>query len=546
MKVKNIPLLVALLLFHIPVSFSLALSDDSPILVGHIVCVEGEVSRYDAEEQEWIAIENDFPVGEGDIFASTTEGKAELLFPNNTRIRIGGDTQIRLIKLDHKITEFDLEGGVVRVDNLSKDTVIWTNTPFGVVNSSPGTTFDGYLNESSIEIVAEKGRVTFIHSRDNSRYEVVANSSSLIVDSQRVIAGEGRGDREWISWNRKRDNYWAKKEREGSQSYQYLPEQLYNEAYALDEWGRWEEVYYGGRNYYFWRPIYVSKDWSPFTVGRWFLWFGDYTWIPYEPFGYVTHHYGNWVWVGGLWYWAPPLPNHSAWLRISFLDIPFGWYPGRVAWVDYPNYIGWIPLAPFEPYYCHHHWGPHTIVVNNIRVINVQPKPKQYQYFDRAIVIDRNHFHKVRNYATVRIKNNPYEIAHNVLPERSRDYRLFPEDKEQREQYSDKSHYLKPEEQGPKNNYKLSPQNSDLQREEKRGATPGKGRGEIKAHFTERETYQKGESYQRNERYQERERYREKENLPPANNHWRGDNYPGKEKGYQKGETPRELQNFRE
>ena len=75
----------------------------------------------------------------------------------------------------------------------------------------------------------------------------------------------------------------------------------------LDQNGNWMRVPYEGRECWFWRPTTVDAGWAPFTVGRWTEWYGDQTWIPAEPFGYVTHHYGAWVLVGDQWYWAPPV-----------------------------------------------------------------------------------------------------------------------------------------------------------------------------------------------------------------------------------------------
>ncbi len=50
--------------------------------------------------------------------------------------------------------------------------------------------------------------------------------------------------------------------------------------------------------------------------------------IPAEGFGYLTHHYGDWIFIGGIWYWAPPV---SLWtVDLGMLDVGFFWYPGRV------------------------------------------------------------------------------------------------------------------------------------------------------------------------------------------------------------------------
>ena len=96
----------------------------------------------------------------------------------------------------------------------------------------------------------------------------------------------------------------------------------------------------------------------------------DQTWIPADPFGYVTHHYGNWVYVRNYWYWAPPVV--SVRVGVPLLDVGFFWYPGRVSWIHTGTYVGWVPLATRETYYSYRHWGgPHVVVVSNINITHI-------------------------------------------------------------------------------------------------------------------------------------------------------------------------------
>jgi hypothetical protein len=117
----------------------------------------------------------------------------------------------------------------------------------------------------------------------------------------------------------------------------------------------------------------------------------------------VTHHYGNWVFVNGYWYWGPP----AVWVGVGAWPVPvgigFAWYPGRVGWIHSGAYIGWIPLAPREPYYCHRPWGPRAVVVNNINVTNININ--RYRHVNQAVVVNRNNFYNVNNYNDVRIRN---------------------------------------------------------------------------------------------------------------------------------------------
>ncbi len=97
----------------------------------------------------------------------------------------------------------------------------------------------------------------------------------------------------------------------------------------LEPHGEWIELEYDN---YVWRPYHVSRDWSPYTEGRW-VWSNDgWYWDSYEPFGWATYHYGRWYhdWYYG-WVWTPGEE----------------WAPAWVEWRYDNDYIGWAPLPPY-------------------------------------------------------------------------------------------------------------------------------------------------------------------------------------------------------
>jgi hypothetical protein len=96
----------------------------------------------------------------------------------------------------------------------------------------------------------------------------------------------------------------------------------------LDNYGDWLYLAPYGE---VWRP-YVVLDWMPFDNGYWAYSNDAWTWISYEPFGWIVYHYGYWFddQIYG-WVWIPS-------------DDP--WSPARVEWVDYGDYVGWAPLPP--------------------------------------------------------------------------------------------------------------------------------------------------------------------------------------------------------
>lgn len=378
-------------------------ADERGMVVGRIYHVEGSLLRYIPEENDWVAVVRDAPFGAEDALFSGSEGMAEMIVPNGTWIRIGNSTQVQVITLDADLTEMDVASGVARFYNKSSDAVIQVTSPFGYVLADPGTVFDFYVGENSVEAVAIKGRVDFVHTGTDARYEVSAGSPSILADRQQVSSGEGTVDPDWNRWNRVRENFWAAKARVRGRSVEYLPPSLRDEAYVLEENGSWEDVSYDGERRRFWRPR-VTVGWSPFTVGRWTDWYGDQTWIPSEPFGYLTHHYGNWVYAGNYWYWAPPVV--SVRVGLPLLNIGFFWYPGRVSWIHTGSYVGWVPLAPRETYYSHRHWGgPHAMVVTNVNIAQININVRDYAYANHAVVVNQNNFYRVNNYRDVRVTN---------------------------------------------------------------------------------------------------------------------------------------------
>jgi len=431
---------LVLLFFMIPMTSvqaqtgSKETQDDETILVGHITYVEGRLFKNLFDEEGRTALVKDAPFGMDDVLRSEEHGRAEVIMPNNTWTRIDGETQIQLILLKGNITEIDVPYGLARFYSKGPDAIIRAITPFGHATAPVGTCFDLNVRDNAVEVTALKGTIEFVQMPDGVKFKVFEGSSSIVADTWHVTAAEVYRDPDWERWNENRDNLWQKRAQRKGESAQYLPRMLHHEAYVLDEYGRWVEVYYEGKHRYFWRPVHVSIGWTPFTVGRWAVWRGENCWMPVEPFGYVTHHYGNWVLVNGIWYWASPVAG----VRIS-LDRPplltgFAWYPGRVAWIHFGIHMGWVPLAPREPYFCRHRWGPRAVVSKHANMRNIRLRTGRYRYAKHAVIIRKNHFHRVNSYKKVRIWNinnstiiNRYRAVPMVNKAVIRDYRIVRE-----------------------------------------------------------------------------------------------------------------------
>ncbi|MFQ5510604.1 MAG: DUF6600 domain-containing protein [Candidatus Krumholzibacteriia bacterium] len=95
----------------------------------------------------------------------------------------------------------------------------------------------------------------------------------------------------------------------------------------LTDYGRWIHTAPFG---WVWQP-YSEEDWQPFYDGHWVWSQWGWTWVSYEPYGWAVYHYGNWV-FDPIW----------AWIWIPAYE----WYPTRVQWIVYDDYICWAPMPP--------------------------------------------------------------------------------------------------------------------------------------------------------------------------------------------------------
>ena len=95
---------------------------------------------------------------------------------------------------------------------------------------------------------------------------------------------------------------------------------------TLSGYGEWIDVSSLGR---VWHP-WVAPDWRPYTWGRWVYTSYGWTWVAYEPWGYIPHHYGSWAMTSYGWVWVPG----------------YTYRPAHVTWVRCGGYVGWYPAGP--------------------------------------------------------------------------------------------------------------------------------------------------------------------------------------------------------
>jgi hypothetical protein len=491
-------------------------------LIGKVSATEGQLLRYVPQVQDWVPTVKDTPFGLDDTLSSGSGSRAEIINPNNTWLRIGGDTVIHLLKLNDDFTEVDVSTGVGRLYNRSSSLMMKVTTPFGYVIVHPESTLDVYVGSETIELFTLQGKAEYVSAAgDSSKYEI-SLGSPVISNGTQVAASSDAIDPQWDGWNMARNNLILTRVEVRGASADMLPRSLQNEASLLEENGVWEEVYSESCKCRekLWRPTKVSPGWRPFTSGRWVEIYGENCWVPDEPFGYVTHHYGNWEFIGGKWYWAPPgkqpqplavaaeepapaKPPQPAVVAteepppaeqpqpavVATVEPPPpvvtepAWYPGRVGWFYSETEIGWVPLAPQEQFYSVNNWGPQAVVADDGGSQgNDLPS---YDYYDAGgVAVERDNLYHVDNYTTTRMTG-----IHDIDPS-ARTFKRMPTASAREAGASDKSRFSA----GQTASGQSKPSQSVISRIRQTKATASENSGSVKSSMSRMQTAKPGGS----------------------------------------------------
>jgi len=400
---------------------------NAAIIVGRISHIEGEIYRYMDVDKSWVATSLQSPVGTQDVLATGDNSRAEIAFPDNQLIRLDENSEIEILNLDDDIAEFTLQSGLARFYNRSSTGKMIVETARGTAKVGPGSAIDVQADGQSVTVSAVRGEATF-HSYDDGveKIEVLSGSTSLEFLEKSIVAGVGPIDRKWDNWCADREGLWNRNNLVRSE---HLPGSMQEYAYAMEPYGRWQRIYYRGYYYWAWKPHSVAVGWSPYTTGYWQDWHGSPVWIDHNPWGWVTHHHGNWINMHGAWLWTPYVHvSHVAGVTVIGFNIRFGkryrshWHPGRVRWITHNDYIGWLPLAPWEIYYAKRKWGPRTVAMRGGTYFSININLSGHRHIDHAVVIPKRHlYHRkpgaINNYNTVKIRNiNKTVIVKNYKP----------------------------------------------------------------------------------------------------------------------------------
>ena len=343
-----------------------AASDDG-VGVARLSDVDGDVAIQRGDAGGTIAAVVNAPVLGADYLTTGDGSRAELQFDGNTLVRLGANVQMRIAHIDDGDRSVQLAAGTIEVRLLHGiDGRTTVDTPSISVEPRSSGSYRITVDEDGVtRVTVRSGHADIITPQGQNGLDagvtLVASGPASQPDTRTEAA---LAYDSFDAFNQQRD---ADAQRALAEA-PYVDEQIGGVA-DLPSYGHWaDDGSYGE----VWMPNAVGAGWAPYQNGNW-VWEDSYgwTWVSAEPWGWAPYHYGRWYYSTAYrsWAWYPPRPAPivPAWSPALVGFVGFGIGAVSVG-VGFGN-VGWVPLAPFEPF--HPWWGPHaTAVVNNVTINN--------------------------------------------------------------------------------------------------------------------------------------------------------------------------------
>lgn len=379
-------MVVMVLLLAVP-----AMSWSAELGLVRLSLVNGDVQVQPGDDEEWVPAAVNMPLAEGDRIWVPDGARAEVQIRRGVYLRLDARSALDIVELGGESYQFHLAEGRAYINNRKGGIDhIQVDTPHvsaGIFDNSLVMVDAPYGDTTDVSVI--RGYALVETARGRTR--VAAGNALRLTDGNGAEMAPIAPPDAWEDWNRNRDRRLA----DAAESLRYIPDELDDYAYDLDDHGRWHYL----REYgYVWVPrVSLSASWSPYRQGRWAWVRGSYVWISYEPWGWVPYHYGRWAYAARLgWCWVPPTRG-AAW-----------WGPGYVGWVHTPTTVAWVPLAPGEVYYGYGNYGSLSVNITNVTVPRTVVRNYRNVHVHNAVtVVHRDTFMSGKK-QRVAVRQNPF------------------------------------------------------------------------------------------------------------------------------------------
>ncbi|HZI64725.1 MAG TPA: DUF6600 domain-containing protein, partial [Thermoanaerobaculia bacterium] len=275
------------------------------------------------------------PLMAGDRVIVGPRSRLELALADYNLVRLDEGSDLLLEQLafsadrNDRVTVLRLERGELQLvvhEQALGDELPRIDTPNATVYLlAPGTYRIAAVDPDWSEIVVRGGEAEVLTPASSAR---LADGEAVEVEGERVYRASANSEDGLERWARRLDSDAL------AATTEYVEPELRYAAAPLARHGAWVSV--GGRRG--WRP-HAAAGWRPYWDGRWAYTPSGLTWVDYQPWGWVTSHYGCWDYAPGFgWTWFPGRAYSPAWVY---------WYWG-------PSYAGWCPVGYYTRHYGYH------------------------------------------------------------------------------------------------------------------------------------------------------------------------------------------------
>lgn len=395
MKISKAVILVLMNLFFLSadLSYSASMGDI------RISFVEGDVTVRQDDSSDWVPCVSNVPLMEGATLWVPEGARVELQLSDGTFIRLNERLSFQILRATKNSYQFSFLSGDIYVNFRKLNAnVIQIDAPISVARTYDQSIFRKSVSpEAFTKISVFKGSVVAENSAGTTTVRE-GNSLSFGKDINAEISPVKQPPDEWQNWNTERDKIVDTR----GVSHRYLPGELRPYSKDLDDNGRWKFVKEYG---YVWTPAVIdSAEWAPYRTGRWTWIGGDYVWVSFEPWGWAPYHYGRWDFMASIgWFWVPPVRGDVF------------WGPGYVGWVQTPEYVAWVPLAPKEIYHGYGHYGRHSHDISRVDISRINiPNVYKNAHVQNSVTVINNktfiHGHPVgqSGFTDRNVRENPF------------------------------------------------------------------------------------------------------------------------------------------
>ncbi|HEU0203807.1 MAG TPA: DUF6600 domain-containing protein [Burkholderiaceae bacterium] len=403
---------------------------------------DGKVSFWRPGAEDWAPARVNTPLAAGDALYTGERANVEIQVGPRAFVRAGEKTNLGIVAVEPDFLQVKLTSGHASVDlrSLPAGYTVELDTPNAVFTiEHPGYYRAGVGDNEVTRFVTRRGGRATITLAEGPA-QAIAPSEEVLVRGTAAPVVETYVAPELDAWDRW--NYARTDHEIEALSARYVSPGVYGVG-VLDQWGTWRVVpTYGA----VWVPDRVAVGWAPYTTGSW-IWdpFYGWTWVDDAPWGWAPFHYGRWVFIGGVWAWAPgPVivrPVYAPALVAFFgvdagVSVRIGIAGPAVGWVV----LGWgEPLRPW--------WGPpgfigvpwwggwggprivNNVVIERTTVVNVNTIVYHHTKTPRGVVaVGEKHFGAGPIRGTRFTPGDPHELKHfaDALPVRPGAVSLVP------------------------------------------------------------------------------------------------------------------------